>query len=276
PPPYLSITPEYLSYNKGSLYLAIVATLVSIALSIFLLRAYTRIKLLHFFGIDDILMLVAVSCAVAVLSIFIALTRLGIGKHLWAVHYEDLLKIAHRQWFLTLFIILGIGFVKLSVAFFLLRIIHRANYRRFLYVMIALLTPLTFAWAGTFIFQCIPVSAAWDPNVSQSRCMSHVVYRNVGLAHSAINAMTDLVIAILLIPMVWTLRISLRTRVSLMVVLSLGFLASAAAVIRMPLIYNLWDSTDPFTHDAWLIVWSVTEMTLGTTAACLPCLEPLL
>ena len=57
-----SITPEYLSYNEGSLYLAIIATLVSIALSTFLLRVYTRIKLLHFFGIDDWL------CSVAVVS----------------------------------------------------------------------------------------------------------------------------------------------------------------------------------------------------------------
>lgn len=60
PPQPPSITLEYLNYNKGPIYLAIVATLVSIALLTFLLRVYTRTKLLHFFGIDDWLMLVAV------------------------------------------------------------------------------------------------------------------------------------------------------------------------------------------------------------------------
>ena len=60
PPPPSSITPEYLNLNRGPFFLAIVATLVSIALLIFLLRVYTRIKLLRFFGIDDWLMLVAV------------------------------------------------------------------------------------------------------------------------------------------------------------------------------------------------------------------------
>jgi len=46
--------------NKGPFFLAIVATLVSIALLIFLLRVYTRTRLLRFFGIDDCLMLISV------------------------------------------------------------------------------------------------------------------------------------------------------------------------------------------------------------------------
>jgi hypothetical protein len=52
-PPAPSITPEYLSYNKGPRHVVIVATPVSIALSIFLLGVYTRIKLLHFLVIDE-------------------------------------------------------------------------------------------------------------------------------------------------------------------------------------------------------------------------------
>jgi lipoprotein signal peptidase len=41
------------TYNKEPTYLAIAATLVSFALLIFLLRVYTRIRLLRFFAIDD-------------------------------------------------------------------------------------------------------------------------------------------------------------------------------------------------------------------------------
>ncbi|KAF2786170.1 hypothetical protein K505DRAFT_260469, partial [Melanomma pulvis-pyrius CBS 109.77] len=276
PPQLPSITPEYLNYNKGPIYLAIVATLVSIALLTFLLRVYTRIKLLHFFGIDDWVMLVAVLCAVGVFIVFLAMTRLGTGKHLWAVPMEDLLKIAHWQWYFTLLIIIGISFVKLSVAFFLLRIIHRPYYRRFLYVMIGVLVSLTLAWCGTLVFQCVPVSAAWNPTLAHARCFSDAQYRSIGLANSSFNAATDLIFAILPIPIVWTLCINLRTRISLIIVLSLGFLACAAAIVRMPMIYNLWDSEDPFAYGVWLDVWSVIEMTIGITAACLPSLKPLL
>jgi hypothetical protein len=60
PPRPLSITGEYLEFNQAPEIIAIVATLVSIALLTFLLRVYTRTRLLRFFGIDDWLMLIAV------------------------------------------------------------------------------------------------------------------------------------------------------------------------------------------------------------------------
>lgn len=44
------------TYSREPSYLAIAATLVSFALLIFLLRVYTRIRLLRFFAIDDWLM----------------------------------------------------------------------------------------------------------------------------------------------------------------------------------------------------------------------------
>lgn len=195
-PPVPSITAEYLSYNKGPLYLVIVATLGSIALSTFLLRVHTRIKLLHFFGIDDCLCLVAVVshpkikmikrsesnphalqfCSIGALVVFIALERLGIGKHIYAIPAENLTQLVRWQWYFTLFIVIGISFVKLSVAFFLLRIIHRPYYRRFLYNMIGLLVPLTLVWFGTFASQCVPVSKVWEPFVRSPRCISRTTY----------------------------------------------------------------------------------------------------
>jgi hypothetical protein len=63
---------------------------------------------------------------------------------------------------------------------------------------------------------------------------------------------------------VWNLQISTRTRISLIAVLGLGFMyvfvfvlvhlrawlihlrASAAAIVRMPMIYNIVDEEDPF------------------------------
>jgi hypothetical protein len=53
------IDPNYQNFNDGPLYLAIVTTFVSTALIVFMLRAYTRARILHFFGIDDWLMLIA-------------------------------------------------------------------------------------------------------------------------------------------------------------------------------------------------------------------------
>ena len=59
-PAHLHTTIPEEMYYREPFSLATVATLVSIALSIFLLRVYTRTRLLRFFGIDDCLMLVSV------------------------------------------------------------------------------------------------------------------------------------------------------------------------------------------------------------------------
>lgn len=52
-----AVSTQASTYNKDPSYLAIAAALVSFALLIFLLRVYTRIRLLRFFAIDDWLML---------------------------------------------------------------------------------------------------------------------------------------------------------------------------------------------------------------------------
>jgi hypothetical protein len=147
------ITTEYLEYNKSPLYLAVISTLVSVALLTFLLRVYSRLKILRFFGIDDWLMLMGAVCiqlksatydqlnscklcALADLIIFTILVRLGFGKHLWAISPHNVISIGPLVWAFTLIVVLGICFVKLSVAFFLLRIIQLTAYRRLLYCSI--------------------------------------------------------------------------------------------------------------------------------------------
>ncbi|KAF2471195.1 uncharacterized protein BDR25DRAFT_223412 [Lindgomyces ingoldianus] len=248
------ITPEYLNYNEGPKFVAIVATLVSVALLIFLLRVYTRARILHFFGFDDWFMLIAALCASGLLIIFIALTRLGFGKHTSAIPLDDLGRISKWLWWFSLVYIMGVSFVKLSIACCLLRIIQRPNYRRFLYGMLeVLLAVLTLAWFFTFIFQCVPVAAAWHsslrpPHITEgnARCMSHTTYRDLGLFNSAINIATDVIFATLPIPIIWNLRVNLRTRISLIVILGLGFLACAASLVRMLMIYHIWEHPDPF------------------------------
>lgn len=51
-----------LAHDQGPLHLAIVVTLVLIALVIYSLRVFTRARLLHSFGFDDGLMFLAAVC----------------------------------------------------------------------------------------------------------------------------------------------------------------------------------------------------------------------
>lgn len=77
------------------------------------------------------------------------------------------------------------------------------------------------------VFQCLPVNAAWDFTVKMdptTKCYSISIFRSIGLFNGSINIFTDFVFASLPIPIILPLQINMRTKVSLIAILSLGYL----------------------------------------------------
>lgn len=83
------------------------------------------------------------------------------------------------------------------------------------------------------------------------------------------HILTDFLLAILPVPLVWHLQRDTATRVSLVLVLSLGIFAATAGIIRQLNIGPLDE------HDAYSI-WNFNELHIGIIAASLPTLRPLL
>lgn len=68
---------------------------------------------------------------------------------------------------------------------------------------------------------------------------------------SAVNIATDLLFAILPIPMVWGLQMNVRKKIGLISVLSLGFFASATAIYKTPMQYHFFEEPDFTGNGAW-------------------------
>ena len=86
---------------------------------------------------------------------------------------------------------------------------------------------------------------------------------------------TDLTFAILPIPLLWTLQINNKTKLSVLGILSLGFFAASASLVKVYYLTGygqfgdfLWDATP-------LTIWSATEVNVGIIAASIPSLKPL-
>lgn len=91
----------------------------------------------------------------------------------------------------------------------------------------------TIACLGTLIFNCSPISGAWDPAVrAAGKCYSMATFRNIGLFNTCVNVITDILFATLPLPLIWKLQTNRRTRVSLGVILSLGYFACAAGLVK--------------------------------------------
>jgi hypothetical protein len=229
----------------------------------------------------------------------------GLGKHLAVIQmdraaYRQLLKVRDIH---MCCVTIGLSVVKISVSFLYLRFTTRWTYRVFLWGIIAFMVAFGIESAGTLvcknnlgllvstnriqtntiskIFQCLPVQAGWDMHLRRppigtgnATCLSRQVFAQIGLFNSIVNIATDFLLALLPAPMIWQLQMNIRTKISLMVVLSLGLFACVAGIMKST--YNKTILTDPrrFIHD-WYSMWNFIELDVGIVAASLPALKPL-
>ncbi|KFY31692.1 hypothetical protein V493_00891 [Pseudogymnoascus sp. VKM F-4281 (FW-2241)] len=137
------------------------------------------------------------------------------------------------------------------------------------------LVAFTLACIGTLIFQCIPVRAAWDFQLRpHAKCFSNDTFMAIGLFNGAVNIATDVAFALLPIPIIWKLSVNLRTKISLIFILSLGFMACVAAIVREVLLSTYFKQVEPTFHNEYAL-WNYAELSVGVIAACLPALRPL-
>lgn len=107
-----------------------------------------------------------------------------------------------------------------------------------------------------------------------TRCFSNHTYSFIGLWNSVVNIITDIVFAILPIPVILKLQVNRRTKLTLIAVLSLGFIACAAGIVKAHLQVTAIETPDSAFENSFQI-WYMLELCLGILAASLPTLKPL-
>jgi hypothetical protein len=155
----------------------------------------------------------------------------------------------------------------------LLRLSVQRSYKRILYSTIVLVVLITTGCALTLILQCLPVEAAWDMTkqpppfgTGTARCYSLNTFKNLGLMNSAFNIATDVLFAALPIPLIWQLSLNVRTKVSLILILSLGWFACAAGIIKAVKQASVLSDPDWSVKDSFN-VWSMVS---GARPDCIP------
>jgi hypothetical protein len=108
--------------------------------------------------------------------------------------------------------------------------------------------------------------------VSNKQSLSDfAVYSN----NAVICIVTDFILALLPIPLIWTLRISTRSRLSLTFVLGLGLFTAVVGIARQTSVPRMYTEAEPWVRDSYA-VWQFIELNVGIIAASLPATKPLL
>ncbi|KIW88074.1 uncharacterized protein Z519_11184 [Cladophialophora bantiana CBS 173.52] len=271
--------PQYKDESNAGALLAIHGTFGGVAILTVLLRLYVRIFMLKSLGVDDYIMAAAAICEIGVIICFVGESNAGmLGRHPALVSPEDATLFSHWRFFHSIIIMIGISLVKISIAFFLRRFVPSKNYQRFLLGCIVFLVAFTISCAGTLIFNCgTRVDANWNfglRTTGQAKCFSNNTFTNIGIFNSSINIATDVLFALLPIPVVWKLQANLRTKLTLCFVLSLGLFACISSIIKTVKQAHALADPDWTYHDSFFM-WNNIEFNIGILAASLPSLRPL-
>ncbi|EDU42343.1 conserved hypothetical protein [Pyrenophora tritici-repentis Pt-1C-BFP] len=250
-------SPELIAYSNAHNLIAEAATLCTIAVLTVILRCYARAVVIKSFGYNDWTMILASVMAIATLVCILLQVPLGLGKYtsviqMDPVKYQHLLKIRYAH---QIICNAAVTIVKISVAFFLLRF--------------------------ATIWACLPIEASWNFSLrppplgnGTARCFSKRTFGDIALFNAMINCLTDFLLALLPVTLIWQLSVNLRTRISLIAILSLGIFVGAAGAFRATAFNTILKDPRRFVHDKWMM-WNYVELTVGIIAGSLPALKPL-
>ena len=116
------------------------------------------------------------------------------------------------------------AFIKISIAIFLLRIATKRRYTYTLKISMVIITIWSLAIFLFEIFQCSPVPAQWDLSIKGAKCVSGDSFVAAAYSISVMTVITDWLYAIIPIPMIWNVQMSVQKKITVAIVLSLGVL----------------------------------------------------
>ncbi|KAK7917685.1 hypothetical protein PG985_011293 [Apiospora marii] len=241
-------------------------------------------------GADDWTCVLALVLLYANFAVHIVMINMGIGKHISAMsvdHIESLSKVLFAG---ELLYVTSINTYKISLLFFYWRTFPVRLMKIGGLVLGIFSVAWTIASVFVIIFQCIPVTKAWQP-WADGMC-SNLLHMEPPLA--SMNIFCDVAILCLPLRPVLTLKINTAQKAFVIGTFLLGSYVVFTSCYRLAMFFK-FDPNDPtcmsipsafyaaFPTNALLTdtlaeaqAWDVVEMASGIISACLPTLGPIL
>lgn len=235
--------------------------------------------ILKFFGREDWLTVAAMIVFSIFCSLCLRATVYGLGAHMKNISPDSLDTGFKITFVCELLYVVSTTITKLSIAAYFLRLSSKAYQRIVIYITTAVVLLFSTMYFFFLIFQCMPTSYFWTQFLhttdSNPKCLEGQVLAAVTYAHCAISAITDWSFGILPVFFVWNMQMNPRTKLSVVLILSLGFFASTATIVRIVYIKSLAATDDYSWEGINLAKWSMIEPAIAITAMNIATLRPM-
>lgn len=264
--------------TNDSLGLKVITPLFGVLAVIFFgLRVWARwlTGLMITWGADDWVMLATVVASIPLTIVSYLFAAKGLGKDLWMVAFDDITFVLEMYYYSEVLYLIVVFLTKISICCFYLRVFPKRALRIRVYTVIGLTVASACAFIPITIFQCTPIPGAWLKwdGTYEAECRDVMVQALWGAVASIV-----LDIATIALPMteLWSLNLSLRRKVGVMLMFAVGLFVVVVQILRIVFLLR-FSATSNFTRDYTAAsVWSNVEVYVGIMCACFPYVRTLL
>ncbi|KAF2877639.1 hypothetical protein BDV95DRAFT_154064 [Massariosphaeria phaeospora] len=220
------------------------------------------------FALDDALILVS--------FVFqLSLTAVGVATVPF-VEESDPSKL--RDWgkyllaIITLYAV-NVNLPKLAILVLYKRLFPIRSTHIIIYLIAGILVGGSIANVATALAACQPFEANYNPTVPGAKCINKDAFF---IWASVPNMITDLVMLILPLPIVWGLHNTKWVKIGLTLTFLVGSFGLATSIIRFTTFVRTSSFDDTTYDNVDLVIWTVTEPGIYLISACLMTYRPLL
>lgn len=202
----------------------------------------------------------------------------GGTRHLDYLSNDQAVFVTRLNWIGQPFGIVAIGTGKLAVGLLILRLLNiSSKWRKYgiwaLMILVSIVTALTVVL--TFV-QCENPEALWNPPIRKTtRCWDPHVQTSFSTFAGSLHSATDFILALIPITIIWDLQLSVRKRISLILLLGAGVFSGVCSAIKTDQLNSLTSRSDLTWETFSLYLWTGAEIFLVIVCGSLPTLKPL-
>ncbi|KAH8697933.1 hypothetical protein BGW36DRAFT_427869 [Talaromyces proteolyticus] len=265
-----SLTPRD---SQGTGILIFIWVLSGIATLVVMLRIIAKVKI-RLFRLDDLVMIAALVICLIASSFSTSAVRFGYGQRSPVPSEDNAIKA--RQFYLIgqAIMLAGTALGRVAFVLYMLAILGGKIWHRIVLVGLTVLGLVINLVCIIMIFTMCPnVNGNWDCRLGGRNRLIQVEL-SYSYFQSGFNTFIDLYLAIVPTWIFWHLNLKLNIKLSLVVLMSLGLIAMAAALAKTVQLQQM--TQDMLTGTTDLLRWAFLEGYLVITTASLPCLRSLI
>ncbi|WYZ46639.1 hypothetical protein EsH8_IX_000864 [Colletotrichum jinshuiense] len=265
----LNATPEVEAISQWPTIIAIVTVLSVLSVAVVASRLWIR-HTARGLASDDWMSALSMVFALIYSGLTIGQTRYGLGLPIKLRPQANLISYTRINFAGRPVYQVGISFFKIALLISYLRLLKgtdQKSYRRVVWLTILLVFLAHLGCALSLIFACTPVDKSWNP-LKAGTCLPPGPSFT---AYAVVTIVSDVVVAVLPIPVLLKLNIRIEKKAGLIGIFLLGLFTTLCSILRYLEINRIQFGDG---NSTMLVLWGTIEFNVGNIVSSLPFLAP--